>query len=150
MGIGYFNSPEEVAARADAVTIHLALVPETKHLVGKKFLDAMKPGAILINTSRGPLVDAAALKAAIAEKHLRVGLDVFEGEPAGGEAPFADKELAAMITCTPAHRRLDRSSRRRHRRRNGADREGFPTNRHSTRRRELAREKILNIAVVQV
>ena len=86
---------------ADAVTIHLALTPETKHLVGKKFFDAMKPGAILVNTSRGPLVDSAALKAAIAEKHLRVGMDVFEGEPAGGEAPFADKELAAMITCTP-------------------------------------------------
>ena len=99
--MGYFDSPEEVAARADAVTIHLALTPETKHLVGKKFFDAMKPGAILINTSRGPLVDAAALRAAIAAKKLRVGMDVFEGEPAGGEAPFADKELAAMVTCTP-------------------------------------------------
>ncbi len=101
LGVGYLNSPEEVAAVADAVTIHVALTPETKHLVGKKFLDAMKPGAILINTSRGPLVDAAALKAAIAEKKLRVGMDVFEGEPAGGEAEFADKELAAMVTCTP-------------------------------------------------
>ena len=55
----------------------------------------------MINTSRGPLVDAAALRAAIAEKHLRVGMDVFEGEPAGGEAPFADTALAAIITCTP-------------------------------------------------
>ena len=101
LGIGYFNTPEEVAARADAITVHLALVPETKHLIGKKFLDAMKPGAILINTSRGPLVDTVALKAAIAEKKLRVGMDVFENEPAGGEAAFADKELAAMLTCTP-------------------------------------------------
>jgi D-3-phosphoglycerate dehydrogenase / 2-oxoglutarate reductase len=101
LGVGYYNTPEEVAALADAVTIHVALTPETKHLVGKKFLDAMKPGAILINTSRGPLVDAAALRAAIAEKGLRAGMDVFEGEPAGGEAPFADKELASLITCTP-------------------------------------------------
>ena len=101
LGVGYMNTPEEVAAVADAVTIHLALTPETKHLVGKKFFDAMKPGAILINTSRGPLVDTAALRAAIAEKKLRVAMDVFEGEPAGGEAPFADKELAAMVTCTP-------------------------------------------------
>ena len=61
----------------------------------------MKPGAILINTSRGPLVDTAALRAAIAEKKIRVGMDVFEGEPTGGEAEFADKELAAMVTCTP-------------------------------------------------
>ena len=101
LGVGYMNSVEEVAPVADVVTIHCALTPETKHLVGKKFFDAMKPGAILINTSRGPLVDTAALRAAIAEKKIRVGMDVFEGEPAGGEAEFADKELAAMVTCTP-------------------------------------------------
>ena len=68
LGIGYLNSVEEVAAAADAVTHHLALTPETKHLVGKKFFDAMKPGAILINTSRGPLVDTAALRAAMARR----------------------------------------------------------------------------------
>jgi D-3-phosphoglycerate dehydrogenase len=72
-------------------------------LVGKKFLDAMKPGAILINTSRGRIVDTAALWEAIVEKGLRVGLDVFENEPAGGdgEAEFTDRELAALVTCTP-------------------------------------------------
>jgi D-3-phosphoglycerate dehydrogenase len=101
IGVGYYDTVEEVAALADAVTIHLALTPETKHLVGKKFFDAMKPGAILINTSRGPLVDTAALRQAIAEKGLRVGMDVFENEPAGGEAEFADRELAAMVSCTP-------------------------------------------------
>jgi D-3-phosphoglycerate dehydrogenase / 2-oxoglutarate reductase len=101
LGIGYMNSVEEVAAVADVVTIHCALTPETKHLAGKKFFDAMKPGAILVNTSRGPLVDTAALRTAIAAKKIRVGMDVFEGEPAGGEAEFTDKELAAMVTCTP-------------------------------------------------
>ena len=101
LGVGYLNAVEEVAKVADAVTIHCASTPETKHIVGKKFFDAMKPGAILINTSRGPLVDTAALRTAIAEKKIRVGMDVFEGEPAGGEAEFADKELAAMVTCTP-------------------------------------------------
>ena len=101
LGIGYAASPEELAAKADAVSVHLAFTPETKHLVGKKFFDAMKPGAILVNTSRGPLVDTAALRAAIAEKGLRVGLDVFECEPAGGEADFADKDLAALVSCTP-------------------------------------------------
>jgi D-3-phosphoglycerate dehydrogenase / 2-oxoglutarate reductase len=79
----------------------LASTPDTKHLVNKGFFDAMKPGTILVNTSRGPLVDTAALRAAVAEKKLRVGLDVFEGEPAGGEADFADKELASLVTCTP-------------------------------------------------
>jgi D-3-phosphoglycerate dehydrogenase / 2-oxoglutarate reductase len=101
LGVGYMNAIEDVAKVADVVTIHCALTPETKHLVGKKFFDAMKPGTILINTSRGPLVDMAALKAAIVEKKLRVGMDVFENEPAGGEAEFAHTELAGLVTCTP-------------------------------------------------
>jgi len=100
-GVGWVASPEELARMADAVSIHLALTSETKHLVGKQFLDAMKPGAILVNTSRGSLVDTAALRTAILDKGLRVGLDVFEGEPAGGEADWTDKELATLVTCTP-------------------------------------------------
>ena len=100
-GVGFAASPEELAAVCDAVSIHLALTPETKHIVGPRFLDALRPGAILINTSRGPLVDTAALRAAIAAKGLRVGLDVFEGEPAGAEAEWTDKELASLVTATP-------------------------------------------------
>ena len=100
-GVGYAASPQELAAVCDAVSIHLALTPETKYLAGPQFLDALRPGAILINTSRGPLVDTAALRAAIAAKGLRVGLDVFEGEPAGAEAEWTDKELASQATCTP-------------------------------------------------
>ena len=100
-GIGYMPSPEALAAAADAVSIHLALTPETKHLVGKQFLDAMKPGAILVNTSRGALIETGALRAAIAEKGLRVGLDVFESEPGGGEDTWKDTELASLVTCTP-------------------------------------------------
>ena len=98
-GVGYAASPRELAAACDAVSIHLALAPETKHLAGPEFLDALRPGAILVNTSRGPLVDTAALRAAIAAKSLRVGLDVFEGEPAGGEAEWTDKELASLVTA---------------------------------------------------
>jgi len=100
-GVGYASSPEELAVVCDAVSIHLALTPETKHIVGPKFLDALRPGAILINTSRGPLVDTSALRAAIAAKGLRVGLDVFENEPVGAEADWTDKELASLVTCTP-------------------------------------------------
>ncbi len=100
-GVGYAASPDELAAVSDAVSIHLAFTPETKHLVGARFLDALRPGAILINTSRGPLVDTAALRTAIAAKGLRVGLDVFEGEPAGAEADWTDKELASLVTATP-------------------------------------------------
>jgi D-3-phosphoglycerate dehydrogenase len=100
-GVGYAASPEELAAVSDAVSIHLAFTPETKHLVGARFLDALRPGAILVNTSRGPLVDTAALRTAIVAKGLRVGLDVFEAEPAGAEADWTDKELASLVTATP-------------------------------------------------
>ena len=98
--IGYCSSPLEVAEQADAVSIHIAAKSDTEHLIGKEFLSKMKDGAILINTSRGEVVDTAALKEAVNKKKLRVGLDVFENEPAGGVADFADKELASMVTCT--------------------------------------------------
>ena len=101
MGIGYCESPLALAAAADAVTLHVAAKPETQHLVNEEFLGAMKPGAILVNTARGEVVDTAALKVAIQSKGLRVGLDVFENEPTGGVAEFTDTELASMATCTP-------------------------------------------------
>ncbi len=100
-GVEYADSPEALAAEADAVSVHMAMTPETKHMVDKAFLGAMKDGAILVNTSRGGLIDTEALTAAIAEKNLRVGLDVFEDEPTTGEADFPPTALAAEVTCTP-------------------------------------------------
>jgi D-3-phosphoglycerate dehydrogenase len=101
LGIGYCASAEQVAQRADAVSVHLAANPKTAHFIGKKFLKHMKDGAILVNTSRGEVVDTNALKEAIKQKHLRVGLDVYENEPAVTEPVFSDKELAEMVTGTP-------------------------------------------------
>src|SRR5689334_3403932 len=60
LGIGYCLTPLEVARLADAVSINVAATPETKGLVNAEFLDAMKPGAYVINTSRGSVVDEAA------------------------------------------------------------------------------------------
>ncbi|MEM8677778.1 MAG: NAD(P)-dependent oxidoreductase [Planctomycetota bacterium] len=88
-------------ADSDAVSIHLAATDQTRHMVDANFLAAMPTGAILLNTSRGPLVDTEALRQAIAERSLRVGLDVFEQEPSGGEAEFEDTALASMLTGTP-------------------------------------------------
>ncbi len=100
-GVSYAPDILSLAGQSDAVSIHIAYKQDTHHLVGRAFLDSMKEGAILVNTSRGEVVDTAALKEAISSKKLRVGMDVFENEPAGGEAEFTDKELAALITATP-------------------------------------------------
>ena len=94
-------TPVELAGQADAISIHLAATPETRHLVDREFLSHVRPGTILINTSRGELVDTNALVEAIREKQLRVGLDVFEDEPRGGDADFQDSELAGLLTATP-------------------------------------------------
>lgn len=101
LGIGYCANAQEVAQRADAVSVHLAANSQTEHFIGKEFLKHMKDGAILVNTSRGEVVDTNALKEAVKQKHLRVGLDVYEDEPAVTEPVFNDKELAKMVTGTP-------------------------------------------------
>ena len=101
LGVGYCATKELVAETADAVSIHLTFTKELKHLINRDFFGRMKKGAIFINTSRGDLVDTAALKAAIQEKGIRAGLDVFEREPAGAQEPFLDRELAALAICTP-------------------------------------------------
>jgi D-3-phosphoglycerate dehydrogenase len=80
----------ELCGRSDAVTVHLALAPETRGLVGEAAFSRMRPRAMFINTSRAEVVDNAALRQAIADKGLRVALDVFEHEPEGGSGAFAD------------------------------------------------------------
>lgn len=82
LGICRAGSPVEVARAADVLSLHIALNADTRELVGADVFAAMKPGAILLNTSRAEIVDQAALEAAIVEKSIRAGLDVFEGEPA--------------------------------------------------------------------
>lgn len=95
------SSLEDLAAVSDAVSVHLAMHEETRGIIGASFFEQIRPGALFVNTSRGEVVDEAALKQAIDAKQLRVGLDVFSGEPAGGEADFASTDLASMIAATP-------------------------------------------------
>lgn len=89
-GIKVVATPEEAVRAADAVTVHLALVPETRNRIGDSIFDAMKPGAYFINTSRGEVVDAAALERALNDKNIRAGLDVFAMEPTAAEGSFED------------------------------------------------------------
>jgi glyoxylate reductase len=73
---------DDLWGAADVVSLHAALTPETRHVVGAAQLAAMQPSAILVNTARGPLVDEAALARALADGQLwGAGLDVFEDEP---------------------------------------------------------------------
>jgi lactate dehydrogenase-like 2-hydroxyacid dehydrogenase len=76
-------SPEEVFAQADFVSLHCPGGKETYHLIGTEALKAMKPGAFLINSARGDVIDEAALVTALANAEIAgAGLDVFENEPA--------------------------------------------------------------------
>jgi D-3-phosphoglycerate dehydrogenase / 2-oxoglutarate reductase len=90
LGIDRAISPEAAVADADAVSVHLALSAETRGLIGKPVFDAMRPGAYFVNTARGEIVDQEALVAAVREKGIRAGLDVFADEPAGGQGSFED------------------------------------------------------------
>jgi D-3-phosphoglycerate dehydrogenase len=92
-GVQVVASAEEVAARADVVSIHLALTKDTRGFVGAKVLERMKPGAMLINTARAEVLDYAAVAEAVRGKNLRVGLDVFANEPSSPEGTFDDPLL---------------------------------------------------------
>jgi len=90
---------EELLPSADVVTLHLPLLKSTRGMIGWKQLTMMKPSAILINTSRGGLVDEAALIRALRENKIAgVGIDVFEREP-----PSLDNLLLRMenVVATP-------------------------------------------------
>ncbi|MBA3846483.1 MAG: D-2-hydroxyacid dehydrogenase [Planctomycetes bacterium] len=81
----------EALAQADVVSLHCPLTPQTKNLVDGDFLSAMKPGAILINTGRGALVDEAALADALGAGRLRAAaLDVLSSEPPPVGHPLID------------------------------------------------------------
>ena len=100
-GISRVAKLVDLARTCDVVTMHLSSNKETKSLIDVDFLNELKDGAVFVNTSRGDVVDEEALKRAIDEKHLRVGLDVFANEPGGGNAEFADTAFASAITATP-------------------------------------------------
>ncbi len=89
---------EEIFARADIVSLHVPLTPDTKHMINKNTLAAMRSDAYVINTARGPLVDYRALKEALRSNQVAgAAIDVYDDEPP------TDKELLAFdsLICTP-------------------------------------------------
>ena len=90
LGVEKMETPLEVARAADVVSIHVALKPDTKMMIGADFFNAMKDGAYFINTSRGETIDQQALIDAIHAKGIRAGLDVFAIEPTSAVADFED------------------------------------------------------------
>ncbi len=74
----------DLARDSDAVSVHVAAAAETRGLLDAAFFDALPEGALFINTARAEVVDDSAMRAAVRDRGLRVALDVFAGEPAGG------------------------------------------------------------------
>jgi D-3-phosphoglycerate dehydrogenase len=95
-------TPRAVATRADILSVHLAFGPDTKGLVGREVLAGLRPGATFINTSRAEIVDHAALLEVAREKGVRVGLDVFNAEPATTTGDF-DDELVSLPNVYGTH-----------------------------------------------
>jgi glyoxylate reductase len=82
LGVSYLPLPD-LLDQADFISLHVPLLPETRHLIDASALRAMKPTAVLVNTSRGPIIDEAALVRALNEGWIAgAGLDVYEAEPA--------------------------------------------------------------------
>lgn len=83
--------------QGDVVTLHMVLAPATRGLIGAAEIARMKPTALLVNTSRGPLVDAAALQAALAEGRIGgAALDVYDQEPLPADSPW--RRLPNLVT----------------------------------------------------
>jgi D-3-phosphoglycerate dehydrogenase len=102
LGITMCDSLGELLSSSDIVSVHVPSSADTRHLVDEGFLAQLRPGAILLNTSRGDVVDERALLAALEAGAVRAGLDVFADEPAGGTGEW-DSALARHPAVVATH-----------------------------------------------
>ena len=101
-GVIQLDSQDELLQTCDIITLHMPSTDSTRNMVDSSFLAKMKDGATLINTSRGDLVDEAALIEALETRGIRAGLDVYRDEPAAGSAGF-ESALANHESVCGAH-----------------------------------------------
>lgn len=102
MEIEYAGSIKEAVEKSDIISVHLAMKPETKKIISKEIVASMKPNAIFLNTSRWEVVDEDALYEAAKTGKIRIGLDVFSGEPEEKTSPFTNK-LAELPNVYGTH-----------------------------------------------
>jgi D-3-phosphoglycerate dehydrogenase len=93
LGVMQAASLEELAQKSQILSLHLALVERTKHIINRRVLGFLPERAILINTARADLVDQEALLEAVEKRGFRVGLDVYPDEPRGGSRTFEGANL---------------------------------------------------------
>lgn len=87
----------DAVAAADILTLHVPLTDATRHLLDSASLSTMKPGAVVVNTCRGPLIDETALAASLRAGHLgAAALDVFAGEPLAVDSPLRDLDTVLL------------------------------------------------------
>lgn len=98
LGVRRAESLAALLAAADIVSVHLVLGERSRGLIGAAQIRAMKPGALLVNTSRGPIVEEAALIAALKSGAIRAALDVYDVEPLPADHPF---RALPNLTMTP-------------------------------------------------
>jgi len=103
MGAIWAGNAEDCCKNADAVSIHLPLLNDTKYILNEKTLNLLKDGAYIINTSRGGLVNEKDLIEAIKKKNLRVALDVYENEPESNDKDFKDKNISTCPNIYGTH-----------------------------------------------
>ena len=93
----HFSPLEEVLSRADILTLHIPLTPKTEKMIDARALAAMKPKVIMVNTSRGRVIDEQALTEALKDGRIQgAALDVFSSEPISGEHPLARMENVVL------------------------------------------------------
>ena len=102
LGVSRAATVDELISHSDIISLHVAYTPETHHLLSAERISKLKRGAIVLNTSRGSVVDTTALAKSLEAGRIRLGIDVYENEPEGGKGRF-DNVLTSVPNWVGTH-----------------------------------------------